>query len=151
MAVKPKAEVPAEEVIETTPAVEPEPETPAEEPEAEAEVETPPEAEPEPEAQVDPIIAAERQRVAAIMELQRPGAEQIIRDAIASDATPGDVAQAILKSPEVRNAATLRVRSADASLLDVVPGVAAPDTEDPKAQRISRIAAFLNRRRGVKE
>lgn len=75
----------------------------------------------------DPEVSAEieNKRVADVMALSRPGAEEIIAAAIKDGSSPGDVALKILHSDSVRNADMLAARMQDAKggkVNDVAPG-----------------------------
>ncbi len=149
---EPTTEEPAP-ATEEQPAAEAEPEaTTEEEPTPEAAAEEPTEApdqpaeEPEPTPASEDPVAAERARVQAILDLATPGAEQIIKTAIDSGAAPGDVAQEIVKSPAVRNAATLAARRADAPA-----AVAGGDVPEPtaKEQRVNLLVNAYKRLMGL--
>ena len=66
------------------------------------------------EAEPTDPVAIERKRVQDILDLQIVGSEEIVRNAIKDGTSAGDVAQAILKSPSVRNAGVLAARLQDA-------------------------------------
>ncbi|MEN6583753.1 MAG: head maturation protease, ClpP-related [Armatimonadota bacterium] len=138
------SEVPEPELDD--PAVEtpePEPAAPTVEPE-------PTPAEPEPaaaEPDADPV-AIERKRITDIMDLAIPGAEQIITDGITSGASAGDVAQAIIKSDSVRNAAALNARRLDGQGLGVGSDGGGDDT--PKVTAVGLLTNAYNKLRGLK-
>lgn len=153
-----KVKAQEEEILETPEAGEAEetPEAPEAEIDAQAQAEEPVEGEAEEsseqEAAADPIAQAkaeERARIQALQALARPGAEQIIADAIESGADPRDVALAICQSDSVRNAERMDARRRD------VRGVAPGNAQTPEASTRERstglLASAMRKLRGLPE
>jgi len=97
---------------------------------------------------IDALIASERRRVLDILDLHVPGADDIIRSGIESGASPGDVAQSILKNDSVRNAQLLAARRRDAP--QAVPGGSEPELS-VRDTRVNALVAAYKRIRGLNQ
>lgn len=93
-------------------------------------------------------IKAERQRIADIQALTRPGAEEIIARAIETGQSPADTALEICTSDTVRNAGALEGRRSDAAAAQATPSEA-PANGEPKQKRVGLLTNFLRKEKGL--
>lgn len=91
------------------------------------------------------IASQERARVLAIMDLARPGAEEIIKAAIDNGDSPEATSYKILTSEGVQNAAALAVRKADAQSASVTGQPIEGAAEAAVESRIDKMAKVANK------